>query len=247
MTVSLQAELKANYGRFSTVVVNDLAAISAVLLGEEAVLLKSYYQICAFRGFHEVALTNQSEESISFFIEAHNDLLTSHVLAASGMWRSAHIALRSFMESYLGHIYFQDHPIELELWADEKFKTEPRDLRAYSRTHPAIAGYAISKSASDKLDSQYARLSKSVHGSKVDFRMTDASNFPAIASSDVIKLRKWQSLAADVVRTALVLYLSLHADKLKGAAHPVFRKVLGASLTPTMKVGVKAQLGVVLS
>lgn len=246
MTLTVQVELEANYDRFEAAVANDLAAVSAALLVEKATFLKNYSQICAFRGFHEIALTGQSEASIGFFIEAHNDLLTAHVLATSGMWRSAYIALRSFMESYLGHIYFQDHPVELELWMAGKLKIEPKVLRGYCRTHPAITAHATPKSASEKLETQYARLSSSVHGSKVDFRMTDASTFPAIATSDAISLKKWQSLATDLIRTALIIYLALHAGRLKGAAHPAFRKVLGVALTPTAKAGVKAQLGVVL-
>jgi hypothetical protein len=160
------------------------------------------------------------------------------------MWRSALISLRSFMESYLCFIYFKDHPVELELWQKGDFRLEPKGLRQYCVKHPKICRYALSKAAAARLDNEYAKLSGSVHGSKVDFRMTSPSSYPAIATSDAARLKSWQGLQTQVVRNSLLIFLGLHCGLLQGAAHPAFRKILAVNFTPATKRAIKAQMGI---
>jgi hypothetical protein len=162
----------------------------------------------------------------------------------SGMWRSSLISLRAFMESYLAFVFFRDHPIELRQWKEGNFRLEPKNLRQYSLKHPEVVAFPVALAAAKKLDSEYSKLSGSVHGTRTDFRMTAPSSYPAISTADVVRLRKWIKLERDVVRTALVLFLALNVRSLKGAAHPVFRRVLGACLSSGIKNSIKQQMSV---
>lgn len=244
MPVSIDSELSANHRKFKAAAKADSLKVTNSISSQDSIFLSSYRLICVFRGWHEVALASLSEDVVGFFIEAHNDLLTSHVHATNGMWRSALISLRSFMESYLSFIYFKDHPVELAQWKNGEFRIEPKTLRQYCMKHPNLKSRAVVKNAAARLDGEYSKLSGSVHGSKVDFRMTSSSSYPAIATDNVNRLRAWQKLETQVVRTALLIFLGLYFEKLQGAAHPVFRKVMAGGFTLATKQAIKSQLGI---
>ena len=244
MPVTIEAEFSANYDTFKVAAEASNANVKGTLSANDKIFLSSYKLICAFRGWHEIGLVSLSDDVIGFFIEAHNDLLTSHVHATSGMWRSALISLRSFMESYLAFVYFKDHPVELAQWKVGELRLEPKVLRQYCVKHPELKKYSVVKSATQRLDSEYSKLSGSVHGSKVDFRMTSASAYPAIATGDLSRLRAWQKLQTQSVQTSLLIFIGLFAGRLHGAAHPLFRKVLNANFPPKIRQDVKAQLGI---
>lgn len=244
MAVTLEAEFRANHEKFKPAVLSETAAVQQSLLSNDATFLESYKLVCAFRGWHEIVLQDVSEQVVGFFIEAHNDLLTSHVLAMSGMWRSSLISLRAFMESYLAFVFFRDHPIELRQWSEGDFRLEPKNLRQYCVKHPDVGAYPIALSTAMKLDGEYSKLSGSVHGTRTDFRMTAASSYPAISTADVMRLKKWIKLERNVVRTSLVLLLALNSKSLKGAAHPVFRRVIGACLSSAVKSSIRQQMSI---
>lgn len=244
MPVSVDSELSANHRKFKSAAKADSSKVSNSISAHDSFFFSSYRLICIFRGWHEVALASLSEDVVGFFIEAHNDLLTSHVHATNGMWRSALISLRSFMESYLSFVYFKDHPIELVQWKNGEFRVEPKILRQYCMKHPNLKSRAVVRAAVARLDSEYSKLSGSVHGSKVDFRMTSSSSYPAIATDEIIRLRAWQKLETQVVRTALLIFLGLYFERLQGAAYPVFRKIMAVGFPPATKQAVKSQLGI---
>ena len=151
------------------------------------------------------------------------------------------------MESYLAFIYFKDHPIELMQWKSGEFRLEPKILRQYCMRHPAIKEFSIAKAASQRLDAEYSQLSGFVHGSKVDFRMTSPSKYPAIATVERARLMKWQKLQTMVVRTSILLFAALYKDKLQGAAVPVFRRILSEVLTKASRSSIKNQMKVNLN
>lgn len=244
MTLTVESELRANHENFKREVISETSSVRQIVTLNNNEFFESYKLVCAFRGWHEIALQGASEEVAGFFIEAHNDILTSHVLATTGMWRSSLISLRAFMESYLAFIYFRDHPVELRQWSSGALKLEPKNLRQYCLKHPDICAYPIALASAKKLDTEYSKLSGSVHGARTDFRMTGPSSYPAISTPDLVRLRKWIKLKRDVVRTALVLMLTLNASALRGSSHPVFRKVLGSCLLPSSKLSIKQQIGV---
>src|SRR5437764_4838143 len=82
----------------------------------------SYRRICALQAVKtHLVMPLYSNSSAAFFLEAHNDALVSHVGASIGAWRSSLQALRSCVENSLCAIYYNDHPIELELWVAGRF------------------------------------------------------------------------------------------------------------------------------
>lgn len=244
MTASIEDELEKNHTLFKKAVFDENGKSASILDKDEGVYLKSYKLICAFRGWHEISLPGTTSDVAGFFIEAHNDLLTAHVHAMFGMWRSASISLRSFMESYLSFIYFKDHSIELELWKAGKFKIEPKNLRVYCANHPVLTASSVVKNATGALDKHYSELSGFVHGAKVDFRMTKQTDYPAISSPDSVRLKKWQSLQGKVVGDALIIFLGLYSGKMTGASHLLFRKVLGTVISKSKKTNLKVQLSI---
>jgi hypothetical protein len=109
-------------------------------LGKNAIYKSSYRRLCAFQALktHLIA-PNYKAGSAAFFFEAHNDVLVSHVAASIGAWRSALQALRSCEENTLAAIYYNDHPIELELWQAGKFLIGFSDLLKYAERHELCA------------------------------------------------------------------------------------------------------------
>ena len=108
--------------------------------------------------------------SAAFFFEAHNDALVSHVSASTGAWRSALQALRSCIENTLAAVYYNDHPIELELWQSSRFMLGFSELLGYMEKHPRLSPLGVQLSGLAAMKTEYATLSKAVHASAANFR-----------------------------------------------------------------------------
>ena len=114
MTITEQ-EINANYEEFyadwTTQIEknwNDLKKLP--------VFLESYRRICALNAIKKIlVIPNSRKDSADFFLEAHNDAVVSHVSASFGSWRSSLQSLRSIIENSLCSIYYNDHPVELQL------------------------------------------------------------------------------------------------------------------------------------
>jgi len=135
MTLLLK-EIEANFNAFDGNWRKHMGEVSAELAKQKPRFLQSYRRIVslqAWRGFLESRI---SSDSLSFFLEAQNDALTSHVFASLGSWRSSLKALRSCIENVIFCLYYKDHPVEYTLWEAGHHKPPIAELLAYLERHP---------------------------------------------------------------------------------------------------------------
>lgn len=68
--------------------------------------------------------------------EIFEDINSSFFLALMGLYRSAHMHLRSSIELTMQFIYFIHHPIEYGKWMDGEFVIKHYELSQYIQDHP---------------------------------------------------------------------------------------------------------------
>ncbi|MET4608524.1 hypothetical protein ABIB90_008030 [Bradyrhizobium sp. JR4.1] len=205
----------------------------------------SYRRLSALQALKAYLVApHYSKGSAAFFLEAHNDALVSHVNASVGAWRAALQALRSSIENVLCSIYYNDHPVELELWEAGKFIIGFTDLIKYLEKHPRLTSIPENVSGLGFLKSEYALLSKAVHGSAVDFRMTDPVADVLLWSVDPIKASMWSTREKRTVEGISLLMASIHSQHLQGTKLTPLREILGLSISASKRTALRQSAGV---
>jgi hypothetical protein len=227
----LQNEIDANHAGFFRAWTVQ-AAKNWRSLARSDIYTASYRRLCAIQALKtHLIVPHYRPGSAAFFFEAHNDTLVSHVNASIGAWRSALQALRSCEENVLAAIYYNDHPIELELWGTGKFQISFSDLFKYAEKHPRLSKLGLQVTGLEILHKEYSTLSKAVHASAANFRMTDAISDVLLWNTDPIKLSMWGARERRVIEGASLLMACLHADLLQGTSLTPLRNVLHFSIS----------------
>jgi hypothetical protein len=241
----LADELGANFTTFETRWTKELTdALGA--LGNEQVFKDAFGRLVSLQAWRSELLEEKlAGGSLQFALEGQNDLLVSYILARGGQWRSSLQAQRAALENYLCAIYFKDHPIELELWSLGKYKPSFSDLLAYIKALPTNIGKDVRTFGYDIIKSEYAVLSKAVHGSAVAFRMATDQG-PEFFSVDVVKMRQWHARLRQVIRGLNLLLLAIYADDLAASRKRGLRKGMTYALKKGDKAWVKTAYQVTL-
>jgi hypothetical protein len=227
----LESEIDANYETFFKGWTAQ-ASKNWKSLTKSDIYKESYRRLCAFQALKaHIVTSHYSKGSAAFFFEAHNDSLVSHVSASIGSWRTALQALRSCEENVLSAIYYNDHPIELELWQTGKFQISFYDLLKYAEKHPRLASFNLQLTGLPSLQNEYTTLSKAVHASAANFRMTDSASNVLLWSDDTVKLSMWATRERKVIEDICLLMTCLHASLLQGTALTPLRNMLHFSIT----------------
>lgn len=235
-------ELDANSEKFLQSWAKNIASNIGLLAKNEKFRL-SYRRIAAIQAIRVFLIGPLCPAgSASFFTEAQNDALTSHVLASCGAWRPSLKVLRSFIEDLFGCLYFADHPVELRLWESGEFRLGFTATHNYFIKHPNLEKISSDLSGLEVLKAEYATLSKAVHGSAKNFRMTDDSAALLLWSADAAKLGAWDTRHRKVIEAGCLLIVSLFADQLKGAAHAPLRAILGHAICSQKRLQLKDAL-----
>jgi hypothetical protein len=142
--------------------------------------------------------TNRFSEEVSdFFAEAVNDAILAYSFARVGTWRPSLQSLRSTLENTLFFLYYKDHPVELQLWQQQKHRIGFTDLVAYFKGHPLLAGFNHQTDTGIvRLEDAYSSLSKAVHGSVSYFRMVNMAplqELPSTHVTDVVELSRFRT------------------------------------------------------
>ncbi|MCK6452589.1 MAG: hypothetical protein L6R19_17340 [Alphaproteobacteria bacterium] len=243
----LQDEIDANHLAFFKSWTKE-ARRNWKALEKNPVYRASYRRVTALQAIKtHLVVPHYSAESAAFFFEAHNDALVSHVGASVGAWRSALQALRSSIEHALCAAYYRDHPVELELWTSGKFLIGFAELIKYAEKHPQLAKVGTQLAGLDILKSEYATLSKAVHGSAANFRMTDPISNVLLWNADPIKAAMWSSREGRTIEGISLLMVGLHSQLLQGAALSPLRSVLYFSIGASKRAKLKQALHVNIS
>lgn len=227
----LEKELENNHQAFRLDWTSQAEKNWAKLEGRPA-FISSYRRLSGLNAIqHTLVIPNFSNASAAFFLEAQNDALVSHVNANVGGWRSALQALRSCIENVLNAVYYNQHPVELELWARGAFRITFSDLHKYMTHHPHISNLGQSLSGLDLMKTEYAVLSKAVHASAANFRMTDGASKVLLWSVDEARLGAWSTRERRVIDAICSLFVCLFASELQAAKNPQLRSVLSFAIS----------------
>src|SRR5258708_4715768 len=119
----LKDEIRHKFEKFEAVWRPELLDVIDSLGKAKDVYFQSYLQLVSLNAWRNELLASAiSPDSVSFFLEAQNDGLVSHVLARMGAWRSALKSLRSCLENVAFCLYFKDHAVELVQWKSGKYR-----------------------------------------------------------------------------------------------------------------------------
>ncbi|MER8838458.1 hypothetical protein [Mesorhizobium sp. M0684] len=242
----IEIEIDCNGVAFADKWSKEIAANIVALTGEPA-LLKSYRRITAVQAIKVALLKKYSAGSAEFFYEAHNDIITSHVCASFGAWRTSLQTLRSAIENALCAIYFRDHPIELERWNRGEYKTNFQDLCKYCETHPKLIEAEKKLKVIDALRAEYSTLSKAVHSSAKNFRMSDAAGKILMWSTERPKLGMWGTRHTLVVQGIVLLMSMLESPQLVGTMNSPVRSQLFFAISTEKRKALKEALGITVS
>ncbi|TFZ57371.1 hypothetical protein E4V01_15660 [Methylorubrum sp. Q1] len=243
---AFEDELAANFAKFSTEWKQQASENVKALEGNKF-YLESYRRISALNGIkHDIIMPNLSPDSASFFFEAHNDTLVSHVNASVGAWRSSLKALRSFIENCLAALYYKDHPIELELWGQGKFRIGFTDLTKYFLDHPHLQGVPAALSGLEAIKEEYATLSQAVHGSAASFRMTDSAAEILLWKTEAAKIGMWATRERKTIESVVLLIVTLYRDKLSATQLPALRQVLYYAISESKRTKLKSELKITI-
>lgn len=117
--------------------------------------------------FHSLQLTDYD----SILNEMHEDVNASLFLALLGMYRSAHMHMRSSIELTMQLLFFIHHPIEFKQWKEGNFIIKHDKLVEYLKNHPNFDGKA--DNVLSNMTRNWKHFSKYIHGeSPVFFHCT---------------------------------------------------------------------------
>lgn len=231
-------EILENHSRFESRWTSEMQECMAALAGHDA-FKKAYSRLVSFQAWRsELFQEILSTEALQFVLEGQNDLLVSYLLARGGQWRSALQSLRAALENYMNSFYFMDHPVEMQLWNIGNLRTQFSDLVKYMIDHPANIDMPSNKFGIDIIKSEYATLSKAVHGSAVSFRMS-SNGGPRFFDESSSSLGMWETRSKAVCRGLNLLMLSLFKEHLSASRKRNLRKAVTYSLKPSDKSWVK--------
>jgi len=244
----LKDEIRQAFEKFEPAWQGELSGVIRNLARSDADYFESYLELVSLNAWRKDLLsTTISSDSVSFFLEAQNDGLVSHVFARMGAWRSALKSLRSCMEDMVLCLYFKDHPVELSLWNSGKFKPGFSSTIEYLRRHPLIDGIEHSLTGIDILEKEYSTLSRAVHGS-AQFQMTGGTGgSTSLWTDDVTSLGKWRTREHLVLQSINLLLLTIFRENLQGTQRPQLRRAISFAVSPSKIPAIKAKLGITLT
>ena len=192
--MTLSDEIKHNFAAFQDGWCTELSARLGSLPNHLGRFEESYIRLTSFQAWRvSVIEPYLPAGSVGFYAEAQNDALISHVQASLGSWRIALKALRSSIENTLLCLYYKDHQIEQKLWEIGKFRISVSTAINYFKSHPLILDLPDEITGIGIIEQQYTKLSKAVHASSLDFRMTEDGKGMSLWKTDTAHESRWES------------------------------------------------------
>lgn len=241
----LLGEIENNFEAFDAQWPTDLTNAITGLAPTKKYFAASFVRISTIQAWRTSVLTEiMDDDSLAFFFEAQNDLLVSHCLARCGSFRQALKALRSAIENVYFSLYYKDHLVELAKWNLGCHKLGFTDLHKYFEGHPSILGKNAKLTGLDVLKSEYATLSKAVHGSAKSFRMTKDLIDIRLWANDAPSVGKWAAREKSVITALNKLLLYTFAKELLGTKNRALRETVGLIMPESTRTSLKTELNI---
>ncbi len=241
-------ETESNFQRFTSSWSAELQLAKTQLEASAAVYLESYRQLASFNAWRSCVLEQTiSSDSLAFFVEGQNDLLSSHVLARMGAWRAALKFLRSAVENSINGLYYKDHPVELRSWQVGNHRLGFSEGITYLTHHPDLRAHSKQLTGLEILENEYATLSKAVHGSAIRFRMTTPTEMTQLWLADGVRLNQWKDREKKVLLGLNMLFVALFRGMLGGAAQSALRHSVAVVIArPELREKIRENFEVVI-
>ena len=247
MSSALNDELEENFKLFESQWPKDFGAAFTALSTSKKYFISSYVRISSIQAWRTtIMLEAMDDDSLAFFFEAQNDFLISHCLARSGSFRQALKSLRSAIENILFALYYKDHPVELTKWVLGQHKLGFTEMIKYFEGHPLLQKLSPSESGLDVLKTEYGTLSRAVHGSAKEFRMTQNLTDIQLWSTATPSVGKWASREKAVITAFNLLLLQMFQSQLTGSQRLNLREVLGLIIPKNRHASIKSKLKITL-
>lgn len=235
-----------NYEKFyNTSIVNLNAVIQQNDANKGTQFKESYFRLVSIQAWRtHIVEANNECNSIGFFKEAHNDALISHILARQGAWRVALSSLRSCIENVLFCLYYLDHKVEMRLWETGKHKLGFTEVVNYLSNHPNFNNFNESQTGIAQIKKEYALLSKAVHGSAENFRMTKTGVIEGLNIYSLPDLSAWATREKLTITSLNKILIVFFKELLQGAANSNLRKAVGIAVPEDYYADIKTNFGV---
>lgn len=125
-------------------------------------LYEIYRSTLIFKNWKNVFQSIELKGFSNILNELYEDVNSSFFLAMLGLYRSAHMHMRSSIELMMQLLYFIHHPIELSRWQNGDFVIKHSDLSIYLATHPNFDTDV--KSLLEGITKDWKHFSKHIHG-----------------------------------------------------------------------------------
>lgn len=240
-------EVQANFERSFVATRQNVDVVSQQLEAHKVVFSESYLRLISLQAWRSELLCNIFSTDVGdFFQEAHNDALMSHSLARQGAWRVALMSLRSLIENTVFFLYYCEHPVELQQWLAGEHKLGFSETVTYLLRHPKIKNTDQSVTGIEALKSEYATLSKAVHGSAKSFRMSRDGTVTGLNINSPADLGAWKTRENATITAINLLLICFFSDHICGAALPNLRKSISLAIPVKKHPAIKSSLQVTL-
>lgn len=122
-----------------------------------------YHSTLLFRNWKFGLVEITGDKVIEILNELHEDINSSFYLTLFGLYRSAHMHLRSCIELSMQYLYFLEHPVEYSLWKNGEFVIKHDRITDYLRSHPRIKSPELNDLI-DTITKLWKNHSKHIHG-----------------------------------------------------------------------------------
>lgn len=152
-------------------------------------------------------ISKKDSERMEFLKEMHSDFVHLQVSLPLGLKKSSFLSLRAGIEHTLMHIYYKDHPIELQLLNESpENKTTTEFLFKYLNTHPKFKNEKI-KPLIEKIHEHYSKLSKTIHGtSTAYFQQHKTISEIQISDAEFDNIVKDVKILIDSLMTIIIIF-----------------------------------------
>jgi len=240
-------EVDANFERFFNSLPVGIDGAIESLGAEKPKYRESYWRLVSLQAWRsELIETIVAPGAEAFFKEAQNDALMSHSLARQGAWRVALMCLRSCIENTLYGLFYMDHPVELAQWHADAHRLGFTAAMAYIAKHPSFMGISEQLSGLDGIRSEYATLSKAVHGSAQAFRVTKTGEIEGLNVAAVQELSQWTTRERRTLIGLNMMMLTMFRERLAGATNLNLRKSLSLTIPYRKHAEIRDVMGVIL-
>lgn len=240
-------EVDNNFDRFFISASDDVASVTQQLNTKKDRFKDSYRKLVSLQAWRsEIVEQAMDSKAAEFFKEAQNDALMSHSLARQGAWRVALMSLRSCVENILFGLYYCDHLVELEQWENGEHKLGFSEVTSYLNRHPMFKTFSEQQTGIEGIKTEYATLSKAVHGSSRLFRMTKAGDIEGLNIHSEPDLGAWLTRERNTLCYLNKILIVFFRNKIQGASKLNLRKAVSLVIPNNKHAEINSQYGVKL-